>query len=383
MRKLLSIFTVATLITTSASSLIACKAGDGQLLPMFIYNGDKGFDHNPTASETEGVLDPYSSTADTQYSLNGGTVSLQTNIALPFLYGLNLTDDNSGGQKGAKWSKDQINSGLKAQKDKLISSATGDAKTAWESFFNNYSTTADSFYTQVALVNTDNPDVTIYGSNPKQIVQKTSNYEKTTDKNYVSKNAADIIVTKDSLNVLTPIKQVVDWLNTPANNFNTQAKDASNDKVLQSTRYVLVEIPSLTFTFEFTNQNNIYTFKSTVQHVTGVINYLSYRDPNSKDDAKAYGHQWFFVGYNFYDLANTSAYQDDDYHQYRVKMPIPFADKVTLAQGFVNKGDPVNPIKPEDASKVGSNGVFKVRSSNYSIPDLMWTIDPNSIKYNH
>lgn len=384
MRKLLALMGSMTLVTTSITSVVACKADNGKPVPTFIYNGTAKYVTNPTANSnvTNGIFNADkagkdSDTNEYQFSINKGAYGLGASVLLPLLYGINLTKDNSTSQKGAKWKPEQIEAGLTAQKEQIINTASGQTeKEAWTDFYNNYSGTDDSFFTQTALIAQDNDSLKDTEGN---IINSTPNLEKATDKDFVKQDSTDpnmpFVYTPSSLKVLTPVQEVIDWLNNPNNGYHLGQKQTSQSRIYQSARFALINIPEIIVTFEFTNKNSLHTFKVKIPNVTASVNYLSYQDPNTSGDDKKYGHQWFFTGYQYRNFDN---YNSDEYLNYNFK--IQDIQSTKLAMGYVVANEYNNvPLNEEDDGKIKEEGKLVANKSDFTLPDLSWEILVDSI----
>ncbi|UZQ29744.1 MAG: lipoprotein [Spiroplasma phoeniceum] len=402
MRKLLSIFAVTTLVTASSASTVACSGTpQGNTIPTFIYNGNQKFSHAPTATgkSTNGIDDVTQSEKDEngapyEYSLQGGQLGLINNAINPILHGINLTKDNSlTTGRGAKWTDEQIASCLKRQKDELIKTTKTDVqdpfdnskkinkKVLWEEFFNNYSTSYDSHYSQVAFLANENK--TILNKTNDNLVTMTGNAEKTKNKEWVKEqtwpDGKKNPYTPSSLKVLSPIASILEWLNDPKNGYNQGYDQIDQNRGYQSARYLAIVIPNLTIRFEFEGEYNRFTFTATIDKLVGYANYLVYENPNSKKDSPTYGHQWFFLSYGFYDFESL---KDNDYHHYNFNA-IPDDAKIDqnikIALGFVKKNDDKGILTDEEDKEVGKRGQFPTPGKDYTFPALKWKINVDSI----
>ncbi|GAA6238123.1 MAG: hypothetical protein SPLM_02450 [Spiroplasma phoeniceum] len=402
MRKLLSIFAATTLVTASSASAVACSGvPQGNPIPTFMYNGNQKFSHAPTATgkSTNGIDDVTQSGknengAPYEYSLQEGQLGLINNAINSILHGINLTKDNSVTTgKGAKWTDEQIADGLKGQKDELIKTAKTDAqdpfdnskkinqKVLWEEFFNNYSTSYDSYYSQVAFLANENK--TILNKTNDNLVTMTGNAEKTKNKEWVKeetwRDGKKTPYTPSSLKVFSPIASILEWLNDPKNGYNQGYDQIDQNRGYQSARYLAIVIPNVTIRFEFQGEHNRFTFTATIDKIVGYANYLVYEKPNSTKDSPTYGHQWFFLSYGFYDFESL---KDDDYHNYNFNA-IPDAanidQNIKIALGFVKKNDDKGILTDEEDKEVGKRGQFPTPETDYTFPALKWTINFDSI----
>ncbi|AGM24776.1 hypothetical protein [Spiroplasma chrysopicola] len=379
MRKLLSVLTSFTIGTTSITSVVACGADKGRTVPMFIYNGDNEFLHDPTPNEELGIQNAFGSGKDAddkpfETMLNNGSFlpSGLLQLVLPLMYGINLSKDNWTSQKGAHWTEEQLNSSLSQRKDDLIANAGNDEqKELWTSFFNNYSTTDDSYFTQIGIVAKDNQNLV---NDDKSVTQTTPNFTRSGEKEWVKppKEGDKFVQTPNSLRVLAPVANAIDWLNASAD-YNQGKDQIDKSTKYQSTRYAFIQMKDVKVTFEFTNKDKIYTFSAVAHNLTGVANYIAYKNPNND---KEYAHQWFFIGYSFYDLATR---QDDDYHKFNVTVPsLQIGTEVAL--GYVLKGDDKGIVDDETEKTIKDQGTLPLHTKEYSFPEFSWEIDPTSIK---
>ncbi|WP_338954841.1 hypothetical protein [Spiroplasma endosymbiont of Polydrusus cervinus] len=403
MRKLLSIFTASVLCLTSVSSLVACsKTPEGSPVSVFIYNGNQKFSHAPTATNksTNGIDDATKSGKDEtdapfEYSLQGGRMGLVNNVLNPFLHGINLTKDNSVTTgKGTKWSDEQVATGLQGQKDNLIAKAKSDTadpldsskkinqKKIWEAFYNDYSTSYDSTYVQVALLANENQ--AIQDSTNKNLVTTTGNPEKTNEKDWVKEHTWPTIskkgfFTPPSLKTFSPVASIIKWLNNPKNGYNEGYDKIEQNRGYQSTRYVAIVIPNVAIRLEFQGEHHRFTFTATIDKLVVYANYLVYLNPNSKNDEATYGHQWFFLSYDFYDFDDL---KDDYYHRYNlsdIPNDVKINPDIQVALGFVKKGDEKGTLTADEDKEVGKNGQFLTQTSDYTFPALKWKINVDSI----
>ncbi|KAF0851136.1 MAG: hypothetical protein EIB84_00860 [Spiroplasma poulsonii] len=399
MRKLLSLFTATTLITTSTTSLVACNTTpQGNPVPVFVYNGNQKFSYAPTVTgkSVNGIDNAAESGKDEtgapyEYSLQGGRMGLISNVVVPFLTGINLTKDNSKTTgKGANWTPEQIAAGLKEQKDNIIANAKIDGtdpfdnakkinqKTLWEEFFTNYSTSYDSYYTQVSLTANENP--TVVDPNNQNLVTMSGNAEKTSNKDWVKEHtwgSKKGPYTPPSLKTLSSVATILDWLNDPNNNYNKGFDQINENRGYQSARYFAITIPNVTIRFEFQGEHKRFTFSATIDKLVAYANYLVYKNPNSSTDKPTYAHQWFFLSYGFYDFSKLT---NDDYHDYNFKIPVPNIDpSFSIALGYVKKGDKDGILTADEDKKVDKNGQFPSLSPDYAFPDLKWKINVDSM----
>ncbi|WP_419334799.1 lipoprotein [Spiroplasma endosymbiont of Sarcophaga variegata] len=399
MRKLLSLFTATTLITTSTTSLVACNTTpQGNPVPVFVYNGNQKFSHAPTVTgkSVNGIDNAAESGKDEtgapyEYSLQGRRMGLISNVVVPFLTGINLTKDNSKTTvKGANWTPEQIAAGLQEQKDNIIANAKIDGtdpfdnakkinqKTLWEEFFTNYSTSYDSYYTQVGLTANENP--TVVDPNNQNLVTMSGNAEKTSNKDWVKEHtwgSKKWPYTPPSLKTLSPVATILDWLNDPNNNYNKGFDQINENRGYQSARYLAITIPNVTIRFEFQGEHKRFTFSAIIDKLVAYANYLVYKNPNSSTDKPTYAHQWFFLSYGFYDFSKLT---NDDYHDYNFKIPVPNIDpSVSIALGYVKKGDKDGILTADEDKKVDKNGQFPSLSPDYAFPDLKWKINVDSM----
>ncbi|WP_425380280.1 lipoprotein [Spiroplasma endosymbiont of Stenodema calcarata] len=399
MRKLLSLFTATTLITTSTTSLVACnQTPRGNPLPVFIYNGNQRFVHAPTANghSVNGIDNAAQSGKDEtgapyEYSLQGGKMGLINNAINPFLAGINLTKDNSKTTgKSTNWSPEQVGAALQGQKDNIIASAKTDGtdpfdntkkinqKEIWKEFFNNYSTSFDSYYTQIALVANENP--TILDRANKNLVSMTGNAEKAGNKDWVKERtwgSKTAPYTPPSLKTLAPVATILDWLNDPNNNYNKGFDQIKENRGYQSARYLAVTIPNVTIRFEFQAEYSRFTFSATIDKLVAYANYLVYKNPNSSSDNPTYAHQWFFLSYDFYDFSKL---QNDDYHDYDFKIQgLNIDPNISMALGYVKKDDKDGILTADEDKKIKKEGQFPPLKSDYTFPDLKWYINVDSM----
>ncbi|WFG98700.1 lipoprotein [Spiroplasma citri] len=406
MRKLLSIFAATTLVTTSAASAVACSgAPQGNLIPIFMYNGNQKFSHAPTVTRKSinGIDDVTQSGKDEngapyEYSLQGGRMGLINglinNAINPILNGINLTKDNSATTgKGAKWTDEQIAAGLEGQKEQLVQTAKTDAqdpfnsskkinqKAIWKDLFNNYSTSFDSSYSQVAFLANENK--AILNKTNDNLVTMTGNAEKTNNKNWVKEHTwpdgKKSPYTPSSLKVLSPIASILEWFNDPKNSYNQGYNQIDQNRGYQSARYLAIAIPNVTIRFEFQGEHNCFTFTVTIDKLVAYANYLVYENPNSTKDNPSYGHQWFFLSYGFYDFESL---KDDDYHHYNfnaIPDDVKIDKNIKVALGFFKKNDDKGILTADEDKEVGKRGQFPTAETDYTFPALKWKINVNSI----
>lgn len=375
MHKFLSLFFTWIITFSIINNIISCKPDKGNMISIYYYNTGE---FNNLKINGKSFYENENYNNEIYENILNNSISIPNNIIMPLIYGLNLTKDNNLGIKGGKWTKNQITNSLQAKKNEIINTSPKKQKKIWINFYNNYSTTDDSYYTQIGLTKQNN--IKIYDMQTNRILLPTSNYTKILNKKNVQQNIIPEfnLTIKNTLNVLPPIKKVIDWLNNPINNYNTQYNDFNEPLLLQSIRYILLEMPEIIFTFEFINKNKIFIFDVIVSHITAKIEYLTYKNPHN-DNKHIFGHQWFFKNYDFFDI---SKYKNDNYHLYTNIWISPKIPYTKFAIGFVNYNQPFTTLTKDKIKKLKRNvGKFQHNDKiKFTIPELKWIIKNDSIK---
>lgn len=297
------------------TSVIGCGAADGPTVKTEITDAS-GYTGNTSSSNYRG------STGFGHFSY--GYADMNQKLMLPTITMMNLTGENKG-TSGAKFTEAEYENAITGSttKTSVNNLPAGQAKTDWNDLWRQYSTPADTYFTNVSATTISRLALVPY-------------YKDLLNENYFARAAGasrfSIINAKANIVSFSQVQQALNFLNANAvaNDVFNGSTDSKNAKITQEAQHAIVKVGTITYTVTYVGTKNTFQIPVVVLNLYARLDLVDYGlaiTPN-KPKELTYFQGWIFGGYDYY--------TDADAAKPTGSLKIPNSDNLDLYVGFYN-----------------------------------------------